>query len=143
MIACEWGLIAEGIPVGLFRQEPADPLIINDYREKTEKEEDEGLEAHIRCRQCHASITSGSRVIQKNGSHEHTFFNPHGIVFRIGCFSQAPGCLVNDRYTGEFSWFASHLWTFAICRQCYTHLGWHFRGESGSFYGLIFARLEE
>lgn len=124
----------------LFRQEGSLEEKI-DVRDEIMDEEEKGLEDCIRCSQCRAVITSVSRAIHSHGSHEHTFFNPYGIVFQIGCFSRAIGCFTHGRYTGEFCWFAGHTWCFASCAQCFTHLGWHFKGDGNSFFGLILSKL--
>ncbi|MDZ7736583.1 MAG: cereblon family protein [Gammaproteobacteria bacterium] len=70
----------------------------------------------------------------------HTCTNPHGIIYRIGCFSAAPGCSEVGPAFSEFSWFSGYRWQVAICGNCQEHLGWHFHGEQ-SFYGLIHDRL--
>ena len=103
-----------------------------------------GLEKTIRCKQCGAPITSPDERMVLQGAHEHTFTNPHGIVFHIGCFRSASGCGYTGAPTEEFSWFRGFFWRLALCRQCLTHLGWLFT-SSGSlrFHGLILDRLVE
>lgn len=94
------------------------------------------------CRQCLVVITSQSEQISVNGSFQHTFANPHGIVFEIGCFQNARGCGCVGVPTDEFTWFAGHYWQVAVCSSCLTHVGWRFSArDRGVFFGLILDRL--
>lgn len=92
------------------------------------------------CSRCRHRICTDAQRIDIAGSHSHTCTNPHGIVYRIGCFSAAPGCSEVGPAFSEFSWFSGYRWQVAICGNCQEHLGWHFHGEQ-SFYGLIHDRL--
>ena len=94
----------------------------------------------LRCRACGATITQRNQQIAVSGKHFHTFFNPAGIVYELGCFRRAPGCRVAGSPSSEFTWFAGYLWRYALCRGCATHLGWYFQGEV-PFFGLIVNRL--
>jgi hypothetical protein len=96
----------------------------------------------ILCRQCRQVITHPTERIEMAGSHRHTFANPHGIVYEIGCFRSAQGCGYAGSATDEFSWFKGFYWRIAVCRTCLTHLGWLFTssGHAG-FNGLILDRL--
>jgi len=99
-------------------------------------------EAYIRCRQCRSVIASPEDRINVQGSHQHTFANPHGIVFEIGCFSSVKGCGHVGPASNEFSWFAGYSWQVAVCFMCLTHLGWFFSSPGKeSFHGLILDRL--
>jgi len=95
------------------------------------------------CAACGYPITSEADRIEIVGSHRHTFANPHGFVYHIGCFSQASGCLSIGAPSMEFAWFAGHSWQVAICGRCGVHLGWAFRSEHRSFHGLIVDKLAE
>jgi hypothetical protein len=100
-------------------------------------------EAVILCRRCGHLITRPSDRIIKDGSYRHTFANPSGIVFEIGCFSHAEGCGPSGEPTDEFTWFRGYRWRLALCRACFVHLGWQFNslGGSSGFWGLILNRL--
>jgi hypothetical protein len=99
-------------------------------------------EEHIRCRQCRNIIASPEDRITVQGAHRHTFANPHGIVFEIGCFKAVKGCGHVGEPSDEFSWFAGYSWRVAVCFICLTHLGWRFTAhEKESFHGLIIDRL--
>ncbi len=93
---------------------------------------------HLLCRGCRFAVTKESWAIQINQAHRHTFANPHGIVFEIRCFSQAPGCAPVSRPSLEFSWFSGFSWQIVVCRRCQMHLGWRFyQAEGFHFFGLI------
>ncbi len=97
----------------------------------------------ILCGFCGHAITNASSRVQVAGSHDHTFANPHGIVYKIGCFGSAPGCHGLGAESSEFAWFAGHSWTVQVCGRCGQHLGWSFRSAAQHFYGLILERLVE
>lgn len=98
----------------------------------------------IVCRQCHTRITGAGQRITVEGSHKHTFANPSGVVFEIGCFRTTIGCALMGPPSTDFAWFAGHSWQIAICSSCQTHLGWLFRAPGGSnFFGLILDRIKE
>jgi hypothetical protein len=81
-------------------------------------------------------------MIEVEGSHQHTFANPEGILFQIGCFRSAAGCGHIRPATYEWSWFKGFRWSVALCTKCLTHLGWLYTSTAGeSFYGLILSRL--
>jgi hypothetical protein len=98
-------------------------------------------EGALLCFACGHPITSESERIAAGGAHEHTFTNPGGWVYRIGCFRRAPGCAQAGEFTGEYSWFPGQAWRYALCAGCRAHLGWAFRGAQPEFYGLILDRL--
>ncbi len=95
------------------------------------------------CGQCGLTITDRREAITVDGSHEHVFENPYGVVFRLGCFRQAPGCALVGPATEAYTWFAGHTWAMAHCRRCGVHLGWYYQGSDDSFFGLILNRLVE
>lgn len=95
------------------------------------------------CAGCNNPITDDSQRIDRRGTHEHSFFNPHGIVFIIGCFAQAEGCTGVGENSSEFSWFPGYLWRVSCCRNCGSHLGWRFSNGVDSFHGLILDKLAD
>ena len=98
----------------------------------------------ILCRQCRQAITRPVERISIQGSHQHTFANPHGIVFEIGCFNDVIGCGYAGAATDDFSWFAGYSWRICFCSMCLTHLGWIFNSNAGDvFHALILDRLIE
>lgn len=102
----------------------------------------DGTEEAIRCRACGQVVTGHEQHLAVGGSPVHTFFNPAGIVFELGCFRRAPGCTASGALSAEFTWFPGYLWQIVLCRNCRTHLGWHFISAEDSFFGLILARLQ-
>jgi hypothetical protein len=99
----------------------------------------------LRCAVCGHRVTSPTLRIEVQGDHRHTFANPAGIAFHIGCFRAAPGCAPVGPSSSEYTWFPGYRWQIAVCQHCQTHLGWHYEGDDGvsSFYGLILCRLLE
>jgi len=94
------------------------------------------------CRKCRWFVTSENEQIAVQGSHRHTFANPHGIVFEIGCFRSASGCGSSGPLTAEWSWFKDFSWLMAHCRRCMVHLGWQYVSPAGeTFFGLIMDQL--
>lgn len=92
----------------------------------------------IYCAACGHLLTRTRWAISMDG-HERVFINPAGRVFRIRCFSEAPGTSHLGDLTTDHSWFPSHAWDFAICGGCDNHVGWRYVGESAPqvFYGLM------
>ena len=95
----------------------------------------------LRCAVCLAPVTTASARFLVDGRHVHVCCNPAGLVFEIGCFSSAIGCVVTGAPSREFTWFTGYSWQVALCRCCGQHLGWRFASEAGGFWGLIMDRL--
>lgn len=128
----------------LFRLPPEkqnDEMPSSIVEDETEEQASD-KEEYILCRQCHSIITSPTERMAVQGSHQHNFANPHGIVFEIGCFRNVKGCGHAGSFSAEFSWFKGFSWRIAVCIMCLTHLGWFFASpDSDSFHGLILDRL--
>ncbi|WP_243544620.1 cereblon family protein [Pseudodesulfovibrio tunisiensis] len=97
----------------------------------------------LACRTCGTHITSDRSRIRVNGEHRHVFFNPHGLIFELGCFGAARNLRTQSALSTEFSWFAGHAWQIVVCAGCGSHMGWRFSGKDFWFYGLILAELVE
>lgn len=98
------------------------------------------------CAACGTGITSKRERLEMNGAHSHTFTNPHGLTFHIGCFGNAENCRPEGEATTAWSWFAGYAWRICACAGCGIHLGWRYepatpRPEDPGFYGLILDRL--
>jgi hypothetical protein len=116
---------------------------IEKIQKELEQERSEDEKEKILCKVCQHPITSSKNKIEINGQHQHIFSNPIGIAYEIGCFSSANGCTNKGTPTLEYTWFKGFAWRFALCSNCYTHLGWFYQSENDSFYGLILDYLEE
>jgi len=95
----------------------------------------------ILCRACGLRITEEAYRIAVLDRHEHTFVNPGGFDYTIGCFALAPGCVEIGSPETYFSWFPGYSWQIVECGACRHHLGWRFRCAGDSFHGLILDRL--
>jgi len=91
----------------------------------------------VRCKTCGHVVTSPALAIEP---HEHNFRNPAGYSFHLVCYSDAPGAADVGEPTTADCWFPGYAWTFAICTQCHSHVGWWYSG-SDRFAGLIATRL--
>jgi hypothetical protein len=108
---------------------------------KVEEKKEAAKEKLLVCASCHHVITRPAARISINGAHQHSFANPSGLIFEIGCFNAAPGCDHVGRASDEFTWFKGYQWRIAVCRNCLAHLGWEFASSGTSFYGLILTSL--
>ncbi len=115
-------------------------LILSIEEDVREKEEEKRA---IICRSCRNVITYPDRIVNIEGQHSHVFTNPAGISFKIGCFSEAPGCFNTGALTDEYTWFSGFSWCFAICAGCFNHLGWFYTKGDSFFYGLILDSIAE
>jgi len=106
-------------------------------RPDTASRDDEAL----RCAACGHSITERSYRCERAGAHEHSFVNPAGHAFRIGCFVAASGCVHVGQPSEAFSWFPGWRWQIAVCGRCRAHVGWIYRLGGQQFHGLIVAAL--
>jgi hypothetical protein len=126
-------------PAQRSQNPPAPTLATHTADERAPQEE-----LFILCRACRHPIARPADRIRVQGRHRHTFANPHGIVFEIGCFQSAPGCGAIGPDSDEFTWFPGHRWRVCICAACLAHLGWLFSASGGhTFHGLIIDRLIE
>jgi hypothetical protein len=94
------------------------------------------------CATCGQLVTFEEARIHVLDSHEHRFMNPAGLLFHIGCFAEAPGCLVVGAPSDDYAWFPGFAWQLALCAACADHLGWFFQGRGAApFFGLRLDRL--
>ena len=129
----------------LFRESPSKPDMHHNLPEAGEEAEAEisDEEEYYVCVDCMGIITSRANEIFVDGAHCHTFANPMGIVFDIGCFKNALGCATAGPASDEFTWFQGYQWKIAYCRYCLIHMGWQFINAGGDhFFGLIEDRIK-
>lgn len=118
------------------------PRTVRERRTRAARGQDHAVQRAILCARCGAQLTDASQRIEVLGQHQHTFFNPAGVVFQIACFARAPGCRGLGPFSDAFTWFPGHRWQIALCAACGEHVGWHFQGD-GTFSSLIEARIRE
>ena len=127
-------------PLALLKEDPSEP----DKRPDAAPEEDTQAQAarRVLCRECLHPVTREQDRTEVHGAHQHTFANPSGMVFTIGCFQFADGCGAAGSPSEEFTWFRGFSWRVAVCTACLAHLGWLFSAASGAaFWGLILDHL--
>jgi hypothetical protein len=112
-------------------------------KEKPDSAGDAGTaeDESLRCVVCEHRITERAYRIEMSGANEHTFVNPYGIAFVIGCFAAAPGCVHLGSTEEAFSWFPGWTWQLAACARCRSHVGWIYRLAGQQFHGLILAAI--
>lgn len=103
----------------------------------------DGGKGAVVCLACGHRLAGADAKISVAGTHTHTFMNPGGYVFEIGCYRDAPGAAGAGAPSAEWSWFPGHVWQIALCRGCRAHVGWSFTGEGGGFFGLVLDRIGE
>ncbi len=110
-----------------------------DLSEEAPEEEEEKLY----CAKCGRLITKGTWRISMSGGHEHTFFNPSGMIFKLFCFKEAPGVRGQGAPSSEFTWFKGYKWQVVHCASCSKQMGWRFMGSRAPrvFFALIQSKL--
>ena len=133
--------VFRGMPLGLLKTKP--PGQSGPTPEAVPADEvEEKAARRVVCRECLHAITREEDRTQVHGAHQHTFANPSGLVFTIGCFQAAEGCGAAGSPSDEFTWFKGYAWRVAVCTGCLAHLGWLFTTPSGAaFWGLILDHL--
>jgi hypothetical protein len=91
----------------------------------------------LACARCQQAITTTAARIEVSGSHTHTFTNPDGYRFVIGCFRDASGLRRFSPQSSEATWFAGYTWQIEACSGCKEQLGWLYRSGQDTFHGLI------
>lgn len=97
---------------------------------------DKKSQGRVVCSVCMAFICRTSDIMEVNGSEVHSCVNPAGIRFTLICFSDSE-CSVRGKPTEEFTWFPGFAWSYALCPECGSHLGWNYTGRESCFFGLI------
>jgi len=113
--------------------------IVPDAEIEQDAEVDLGDE--IYCVACGHTVTRHLWRVSRGDDHEHVFFNPAGMMFRVLCFKEAPGVARHGAPSDEFSWFKGYAWRVSACSGCGDHLGWQFSSADDVFFGLIKPKL--
>lgn len=117
----------------------------NQNQKVVQQETEEKVETRLQpddwlCLYCSKKITTDKDRFPYDEQTEFQFSNPDGYVFNIITFGSADGCREIGKPTLDFTWFAEHSWSFALCSRCGLHLGWKYKGKY-TFYGLIKDRI--
>jgi hypothetical protein len=97
---------------------------------------------YMKCRFCNTPITTEQDKIEIDHQHQYCFTNPNDVAYELGCFRNAPGCILFGKLTDEYTWFGGYEWQLGLCDNCGEHLGWYYQSLSQDyFYGLILKRL--
>ena len=111
--------------------------------EKREARDEQFLEERaVVCAACNHALTKSSARIEVDGAHEHAFANPAGLTFRVACFRDAPGCRGDGDESAFWTWFKGFAWRVALCGACGEHVGWSYRNDASTFFGLITTRIK-
>jgi hypothetical protein len=100
-------------------------------------------ESWLVCASCRGFVAESRARRHVNGAHEHSFINPGGLIFRVRCFSDAPGVHPAGEESSHWTWFAGFAWQVALCQSCHEHLGWSYRNADSRFVALIADRVVE
>ena len=103
--------------------------------EDIDQQEQQTSDGILYCANCLTPVTDEAQIIDILGSHSHTFTNPAGFVYTVGCFKSAEGCTMHGQRTSEHSWFPGYQWRLALCLHCQQHLGWLFN-NGDSFFSI-------
>ena len=132
-----------GPPLALLREDGRKGSTGRPGHDARTEPDDRGPGRVLVCAVCRRRITSESARMTKAGRHLHVFANPLGLVFEVGCFNVAAGCLRTGPPSLDFTWFPGYAWQPAVCSGCGGHMGWFYQDASGdAFWGLLVERLE-
>ncbi|MDX2440403.1 MAG: cereblon family protein [Desulfobacterales bacterium] len=120
----------------------SDHLTYLGIRPEAYKDTSKILQKNLICSNCDHTVTTVSQRTEIWGCHEYTFGNL-GYPVRLGCFSEAPGCIGVENISHGYSWFKGYAWQIQLCQNCYFQLGWKYMSQENSFFGLIFGALKE
>jgi len=132
--------ISQARPFALLKKTSGKSAVSSQVEEKDDVHLRDGRHP-VLCRRCGQEITLAEYAVTISGRHEHTFNNPAGVTFQIGCFSLAGGCAVYGPPAFEFTWFSGFAWSVCLCTNCTLHMGWFYQSAEASFFGLITTNL--
>lgn len=92
------------------------------------------------CAWCLNRVANDKDRLSFGGKSEFSFRNPEGRRFHIITFARTFGCRDVGIPTHQYTWFPGHAWSYCLCGQCRTHLGWFYVGPN-TFAGLIRDRI--
>jgi hypothetical protein len=130
-----------GLPRRCLRRGAAEPAREGQARPEDHKHPRQGR--LLACAFCRRPITTDGARIEVGGAHSHSFSNPEGVRFRIGCFADAFGLAPVGARSRYWTWFPGFSWQVELCGGCGEQLGWLYRSADSAFHGLILDRLIE
>lgn len=95
----------------------------------------------LHCRVCQQHITWEDERTIAQGRHLHSFTNPYGVTFALGCFKRCEGCLPEGPASHEWTWFPGFSWQIQRCKGCGLHMGWRYQQDELCFFGLVLKQL--
>lgn len=115
---------------------------------KTEKDGDDKNRTTYHCARCGAPITDSGALVPMNGSVEHSFVNPAGVVCNFKTFGRCANVTAYEELYRQHSWFSGYGWRFLLCSACSLHLGWRYDAVAknlspSSFFGVLIDSVEE
>jgi hypothetical protein len=104
--------------------------------------------AVYKCAQCGAPIASSGSVFKINGSFEHSYTNPAGILCNFITFNDCENIISHPDLFLENSWFSGYGWRFVNCGVCMSHLGWQYYAVGvvkmpATFFGLLVDKVKK
>ena len=121
------GILAGDAALGSYRDPAGAAPGVSTHERDAEPETRDEEPAVLACATCREPITTEAERLEVAGAHQHSFMNPHGFYFRIGCFVAAQALRAEGGWSGEWSWFPPCEWQIQRCARCDEHLGWLFR----------------
>jgi len=114
---------------------------------KFRRDEKDKNRRNYHCARCGRFITHSGAVIRLNGSENHSFINPSGILCNFITFEHCENVMVHRELYLEHSWFSGYGWRFLMCANCVLHLGWKYDAVTriarpSNFYGVLVDGLD-
>lgn len=104
-------------------------------------------EKYYVCSNCRAVIANSRAFLYRNGSKDHSFINPAGILCDFITFTGCENVVVDGRLFLEHTWFPGYGWRFLACGVCLQHLGWRYDSVTNKaeadFFGVLKAAVRE
>lgn len=97
------------------------------------------------CKRCRNKIAMYNDIFaMSKDAVNANYCNPAGYVHETLTVNKTFESAVQmvDRPSTEFSWFPGYAWQIAICKKCFTHVGWKFMAVNNrnlrprTFFGL-------
>lgn len=112
---------------------------------KTEEDE-KGKNAYL-CAWCGVFISHSGLLVKMNGAVHHSFVNPSGVRCNFRTLRNCENVVIHEDLYLEHSWFTGYGWRFAMCGNCFHHLGWKYdsvgkKNDLTAFFGILIDAVE-